>query len=159
MRVLETRIQRTDILARRLIHPAARLAQQRRDTSTLAGRLARACRNQLSSTRQRVDGARGRMTRLLCQPLPQQARVARLGDTMRRAAAKRVERLQARVASLEQNLALLNPRGVLARGYAIVTTVDGAIVDDAGRLGVGEAVALAFARGNAEATITRRDEG
>ncbi len=157
MRVLEMRIQRTDSLARRLVHPAARLAQQRRDTAALAGRLARACRNQLNSTRQSVDGARGRTLWLLRQPLPQRARVATLGDTIRRAAADRVARLQARLAGLEQNLAHLNPRCVLARGYAIVTTVDGAIVDDAARLAVGEAVALAFARGNAEATITRRD--
>ncbi len=157
MRVLEMRIQRADSLARRLIHPAARLAQQRRDTSALAGRLARACRNQLSSTRQSVDGARGRALRLLRQPLPQRAHLRRLGDTMRRAAADRVARLQARLAGLEQNLAHLNPRGVLARGYAIVTTVDGVIVDDAARLAAGEAVALAFARGSAEATITRRD--
>jgi exodeoxyribonuclease VII large subunit len=53
----------------------------------------------------------------------------------------------------------LNPRGVLARGYAIVTKPDGTIVDDAARVAVGEAVSLAFARGNADATITRRDAG
>jgi exodeoxyribonuclease VII large subunit len=46
---------------------------------------------------------------------------------------------------------------VLARGYAIVTAADGAIVDDATRLAVGDGVALTFARGSAEATITRRD--
>jgi len=125
--------------------------------AALAGRLARAWRNQLGSTRQSFDGARGRTLRLLRQPLPQRAHLGRLGETMRRAAADRVARLQARLAGLEQNLAHLNPRGVLARGYAIVTTVDGAIVDDAARLAVGEPVALAFARGNAEATITRRD--
>jgi exodeoxyribonuclease VII large subunit len=159
MRVLEMRIQRADGLARRLIHPAARLARQRGDASALAARLARACRNQLVATRQRIDGARGRTLRLLRQPLPQRVRVATLGDIIRRVAAARVERSQARVESLEQNLAHLNPHGVLARGYAIVTTVDGAIVDDAARLALGEAIALAFARGSAEATITRRDAG
>ena len=159
LRVLETRIQRADGLARRLIHPAARLARQRRDAAALAGRLARACRNQLTATRQRIDGARGRTLWLLRQPLPQRVRVATLGDLMRRAAASPIERCRARATALEQNLAHLNPRGVLARGYAIVTTADGAIVDDAARLAVGEPVALAFARGSAEAKITRRDTG
>jgi exodeoxyribonuclease VII large subunit len=157
MRALETRIQRADGLARRLIHPAARLAQQRRDTANLGARLARACRSELSATRRRIDGARGRALWLMRQPLPQRVRVAALGDRLRRAATARIERSHARLAALGQNLAHLNPRGVLARGYAIVTKEDGAIVDDATRLAPGEAVALAFARGSARATITRRD--
>ena len=76
---------------------------------------------------------------------------------MRRCSAARVERSQARIASLQQNLTHLNPHRVLARGYAIVTTADGVIVDDTMQLAVGDAVALAFAHGNADATITRRD--
>jgi exodeoxyribonuclease VII large subunit len=159
MRALEMRIQRADGLARRLTHPAARLARQRTDAAALAARLARACREQLTATRQRIDGARGRTLWLLRQPLPQRVRVATANDAMRRAATSRIERSRARIATLEQNLAHLNPRGVLARGYAIVTTVDGTIVDDAARVAVGEAVSLAFARGSAEATITRRDTG
>ena len=159
MRALEVRIQRADSLARRLTHPAARLARQRGDAAALAGRLVRACRHQLTATRQRIDSARGRTLWLLRQPLSQRVRVAALGDLMRRAAASRVERSSERVCVLEQNLAHLNPRGVLARGYAIVTTADGAVVDNAARLAVGEAVALTFGRGGADATITRRDAG
>ena len=50
----------------------------------------------------------------------------------------------------------LNPQAVLERGYAIVTTGDGAIVHDAALLTVGENVGLSFARGGADAKITRR---
>ena len=156
LRALETRIQRVDGLARRLVHPAARLAQQRRDAHGLAGRLARAGRNRLQDARQRVDGAQGRLAWRLRQPLPQSARLALLADAMRRAAATRVERSGARVAALAQSLAHLNPQAVLERGYAIVTTADGAIVDDAARLEVGDDVTLAFARGSAGAKITGR---
>ncbi|HET7097348.1 MAG TPA: exodeoxyribonuclease VII large subunit [Casimicrobiaceae bacterium] len=159
MRALETRIQRTDNLARRLIHPAARLAQQRRDMVNLAARLARAWRSELNAARQRIDGGRGRVLWLIRRQLPQRVRVASLGDGLRRGAAARVERSRARVATLEQNLAHLNPREVLARGYAIVAKSDGSIVDDAARLSIGDAVALAFARGSAEATITRPKVG
>jgi exodeoxyribonuclease VII large subunit len=109
----ETRLQRIDNLARRLVHPAARLAQQRRDSAALAFRLDRAYRGQL-------------------------------------------ERGRAQIAALERSLAHLNPQAVLERGYAIVTTADGAIVHDAERLAIGEDVGLAFARGTAGARITRR---
>jgi exodeoxyribonuclease VII large subunit len=154
LRVLETRSQRVDGLARRLVHPAARLAQQRRDTLNLSVRLVRACHGELNAMRRRIEAARGRAVWLSRQPLPQRLLVGTLGGGLRRAAAARIERARARLAALEQNLAHLNPRGVLARGYAIVTRADGAIVDDAARLAPGESVALAFARGSAEATIT-----
>ena len=157
--LLESRIQRVDGQARRLIHPAARLLQQRRDAAGLAGRMARACRGQLASARARTDGAGGRIAWLMRQPPTQAARVAIAGDLLRRAAAAMAERSRARVAAAEQSLAHLNPQAVLERGYAIVTTAGGAIVDDASLLTVGDDVALAFARGTAGATIRRRDAG
>ena len=157
-RAFETRIQRTDNLARRLLHPAARLAQQRRDTANLAARLARAWRSEAGATKRRIDAARARVLWLVRLPLPQRDRVATFGASLRRAEAAIIERLRARLAALEQNLAHLNPRGVLARGYAIVTARDGAIIDDAARLAPGDTVTLALARGSAEATITRREK-
>jgi exonuclease VII large subunit len=45
---------------------------------------------------------------------------------------------------------------VLERGYAIVAASDGTIVQDARQVNSGDAVALTFARGGADATITRR---
>ncbi len=52
-RTLESRSQRVDGLARRLVHPAARIAQQRRDAAAFASRLARAYRNRLAVRRRR----------------------------------------------------------------------------------------------------------
>jgi len=46
---------------------------------------------------------------------------------------------------------------VLERGYSIVTTGAGAIVQDVAQLAVGDAVELSFARGNAGAKVTRTD--
>jgi exodeoxyribonuclease VII large subunit len=158
LRVVEIRSQRLDGVARRLVHPAAKLAQQRRDVAGLAGRLARAYRNPLSAARRRADGAGGRLVWLLRQPLPQRAHLASLREALLRVTAARFDRSRAAVETLERGLAHLNPRGVLERGYAIVTTADGEIVDDAARLDVGDDVALAFARGTAGAQITRRGE-
>jgi exodeoxyribonuclease VII large subunit len=93
---------------------------------------------------------------LLRQPLPQAAQPAPLHDAMLRAASTRLERSHAQIAALGRSLAHLNPQAVLERGYAIVTTADGAIVDASEKLAVGDDVALAFARGTADAKITRR---
>ena len=158
LRVVEIGSQRLDSVARRLVHPAAKLAQQRRDVAGLAGRLARAYRNPLSIARRRADGAGGRLVWLLRQPLPQRAHLASLREALLRVTAARFDRSRAVVETLERGLAHLNPRGVLERGYAIVTTADGEIVEDAARLDVGDDVALAFARGTAGAQITRRGE-
>jgi exodeoxyribonuclease VII large subunit len=157
--MLETRCQRVDGLAHRLVHPAAHLAQHRRDAAALSARLARACRGQLASSRSRIESAGARIAWLVRQPLPQNARVAIQRDLMRRAAAATMERARTRVAAAAQSLAHLNPQAVLERGYAIVTTADGSIVDDASRLNVGDDVALAFARGTAGAKVNRRDAG
>jgi len=153
---LETRTQRVDTLARRLVHPAARIAQQRHDAAELAGRLDRAHRNQLVATAYALRELSRRLSWLLRQPLPQAAPLAPLRDAMLRAASTRLERSQAQLAGLGRSLAHLNPQAVLERGYAIVTTADGAIVDAAAKLAVGDDVALAFARGTADARITRR---
>jgi exodeoxyribonuclease VII large subunit len=153
---LETRIQRVDAIARRLVHPAARLALQRRDAAALAGRLDRAHRNRLAAAANAMRELGRRVTWLLRQPLPSALRLAPLHDAMLRAASIQGERSHARIAALERSLAHLNPQAVLERGYAIVTAADGAIVDAAEKLAVGDDVALAFARGTADARITRR---
>jgi exodeoxyribonuclease VII large subunit len=129
----ESRMQRVDSLARRLVHPAARLRQQARDAGVLAGRLVRALRHRLGASAADLGGVARRLAWRVQQPLPQVARLAALG----------------------QNLAHLNPQAVLDRGYAIVTTAQGAIVQDAGEIAVGDDVALAFARGSAGAKISK----
>ena len=153
---LEARTQRVDALARRLVHPAARLVRQRHDAAALAGRLDRAHRNQLMATGYAMRELDRRLSRLLRQPLPQAAQLAPLHDAMQRAASSRLERSRTQVTALGRSLAHLNPQAVLERGYAIVTTADGVIVDAAAKLAVGDEVTMAFARGTADATITGR---
>jgi exodeoxyribonuclease VII large subunit len=152
---LEARMQRLDSLARRLVHPAARLAQQRRDVSALGERLARAARHRFAAAAASVRAPGQRLAWRLGAPLPQRAQLALARDALVRGMPGRLERLSARLEALAQNLAHLNPEGVLARGYAIVTTADATVVQDAAQVGVGDAVGLRFARGEAAATITR----
>jgi exodeoxyribonuclease VII large subunit len=156
-RLREARMQRLDGLSRRLVHPAARLAQQARNGATLAGRLARAVARRLAGSTDDVGRLARRFSTQLAHPLPQAQRLPQAAAALSRAARIRRERTDAQLRALAQNLAHLNPQAVLERGYAIVTGADGAIVQDAARLVSGDGVDLAFARGNASATIVKVD--
>jgi exodeoxyribonuclease VII large subunit len=153
---MEVHVQRLDLASRRLVHPAARLAAQGRELATLAGRLKRAS-DALRLNRRSALTVQGRQfAGLIRAPLPQAERLARCSEGLRRASSEALAAPSRRVASLESGLRHLNPQGVLDRGYSIVTTAAGAVVQDAGPLAVGDAVALRFARGEADATVTSK---
>jgi exodeoxyribonuclease VII large subunit len=153
---LDTRAQRLDQTARRLVHPAARLAQQREQTEALARRLAQCWRRHAATRTADVAALQGRLLRELRAPLPAATRVERLRDTWGRLGREQLTRATERVAALAQNVVHLNPEAVLERGYAIVARVDGTFVTDARQVDIGDPVALTFARGGAAATITKR---
>src|SRR4029453_13454218 len=129
--------QRLDHASRRLIHPAARLAQQRDRAAMLARRLARTSRQALAA---------------------HQRDAASLLAEWRRRGRDTIVRPAARLESLAQNLAHLNPQAVLERGYAIVTAGPGAIVQSSMQIAPGDDVTLTLARGRAGATITTRED-
>jgi exodeoxyribonuclease VII large subunit len=85
-------------------------------------------------------------------------RVRQLARSLGRAGGERIAIASRAVQRLDASLALLNPAAVLDRGYAIVTASDGAIVADAKVLAKGDAVALTFAKGRANATVTTTEE-
>ena len=154
--LMEARQQRLDGLSRRLVHPAANLARQRREATSLAARLARAHRSHIAAATHAVRAHCRSLAWLLRQPMPQAARLPVLHDALHRAGAARVLEGRLRAEALQRALTHLNPSAVLERGYAIVTSADGNIVYDADTLAVGDAVDVAFARGTAGAKITSR---
>ena len=153
---LDARAQRLDQTARRLVHPAARIAQQWQRTGELARRLTQHSLAHAARRATRVAALQGRLLRELRAPLPAAARIDRLRDAWRRLGRERLARADERVSTLAQNVAHLNPQAVLERGYAIVARVDGAFVTDARQVDAGDPVALTFARGGAAATVTKR---
>ncbi len=152
---LDARSQRLDRATRRLVHPAARLALQRERLAELARRLARGWRSGDGARAVRANAAGARLLRELRAPAAAAVRVGQLRDGWQRLARQRVAHAADRIGMLGRNLAHLNPRAVLERGYAIVTAEDGTIVLTAAQVTSGDAVALAFARGGADATITK----
>jgi exodeoxyribonuclease VII large subunit len=87
-------------------------------------------------------------------PLPGVRALAQARMQLPRAGRARVDALVARTTALAHNLAHLNPAAVLDRGYAIVARGDGAIVQDAAQLRVGDTVQMTFARGDAQGSVT-----
>lgn len=146
--------QRLDGIARRLVHPAARLAAQAERAERLASRLARAFAHSRAVLDQRVRAAQARLVRELRAPLPQAAQLALASRALVRAGRERTLHGGRSVERAAGALALLNPAAVLERGYAIVTSCDGAIVSDAGKLRIGEDIALTLAQGRAGARVT-----
>jgi exodeoxyribonuclease VII large subunit len=155
LRTLERTMQRVDGLSRRLVHPAARLERQSRDVGAAAGRLARALSLRLAAADARLGGLAQRVAWRLAHPLPQAARLPPVALSLVRATRRLEDGAETRVAVLARSLAHLNPQAVLDRGYAIVTAQDGAIVEDAAGLRLGDEVEIALARGTAGATIKR----
>ena len=146
--------QRLDGAARRLVHPAARLALQAEHARRLHDRLARAFSQRQAHATQRLGSAAARLSRELRTPPPQRTRLAHASRAFVRAGSDRLARAARDLEGLGDALALLNPAAVLDRGYAIVADAAGDIVTDARKLAPGADVAMTFAKGHASATVT-----
>jgi exodeoxyribonuclease VII large subunit len=134
-RVADARQRVDELSARSVVGLRRRIAWERRELTTLSGRLERcgpAARVQ--AMRERARGAAERL---------------RLGLTLRvRDAHPGVERAASR-------LEALSPLACLARGYAIVRQggPGGPVVRDAGALASGQRVSMRFAHGSAQARV------
>jgi exodeoxyribonuclease VII large subunit len=158
-RLLEVRMQRVDHASARLTHPAARIAAQQRAIADFARRLSRCAAHAARSRQRELRQAGRRLARQLALPLPHALAVERSAERLRRSATAQLHGVARRIGAVESGLRHLSPQRVLERGYSIVATEDGSIVDDARRLAAGDAVRLTFARGSAGATVneTRED--
>ncbi len=154
-RLLENHMQRLDGAARRLIHPAARIEAQGERLRRLALRLARAAGAAQALRRREIAQSGQRLMRLGRSPPPQRTVLDRTRERWQRCGTDRVAALGHRLGGLARGLKHLSPQGVLDRGYSIVTTELGVIVQDASQVASGDEVALRFARGAAGARVTR----
>jgi exodeoxyribonuclease VII large subunit len=130
---LDSAAQRVDTLALRLQRPAQRLAAEQGRLDMLA---------------QRQRASLGRSLQVRAQALEHRAQ--RLTSAMHRGQAREVDRLQTRA----HRLAALDPRAVLARGYAWVESEQGEAIVSARALQVGQGVRAVWADGSAQACIT-----
>jgi exodeoxyribonuclease VII large subunit len=153
-RALERRMQQADYLSRRLLHPGERIAVQQRHLALLAPRLAAAWgRRQdarafaLARQRHRLGAAGPRLAELRMAH-------SRLAQALPRAAALRLAGYAQALDRLQSHLLHLDPRAVLARGYAIVRAGD-SVVTSSAQLAVGAQVELTLGEGSAQARVER----
>jgi exodeoxyribonuclease VII large subunit len=128
--------QGLDLLASRLGRAVAALRPQRERLDLLAHRGRAALVNRLSTAGQSL---------------------AHAAQRWQRAAAVGVERRDARLSSLADRLALLDPQQVLSRGYALIENQAGHVVVAPSQLRVGESLKISLAQGQADLVPQRVD--
>ncbi|MHB9117192.1 MAG: exodeoxyribonuclease VII large subunit [Burkholderiales bacterium] len=156
-RSLEQRMLHLDHLARRLVHPGARLQIQASHLQHLHQRLADYWSRSLEQRRWRLEHA---SQRLLAQR-PDGYRLAQQCITIQRrldqSLARCLERRQVSLRQLQASLSHLNPLAVLERGYSIVENESGEIVRDSQSLSLDETISLTFARGRVRAKVSEKN--
>ena len=115
--------------------PAARLGRQRAAIARLDARLHPAARRALPATE----------------------RVTSLSDRLGPAMTRRLEGARHRLELAERRLFDLSPRAVLDRGYAVVRTETGRVLDDARRVEAGQQLRVELARGRIRVRV--EDDG
>jgi exodeoxyribonuclease VII large subunit len=150
---INQRGQQLDWLARRLQHPAQRLAQQRDHLTNLQRRLNAG----LAQTSTRGRSALASLTRRLLLARPDTARHSRrldaLAPKLHAEWKKTLHEKSADLARLAASLAHLNPDAVLARGFSVVTDGQGKIVRDSKSLEPNSRIAVHLHRGRLDATV------
>jgi exodeoxyribonuclease VII large subunit len=157
-RCIESRMQHADMLECRLIHPGKRindrLAYLQRLHKRLAGSWSRDSESKnwrLRELDQRITTASPDISRLA-------ERQRELGLRLRRAVAVHLETLIMNLQRRQADLANLNPKSVLGRGYSIAFTVDGEVLRNSDQIDVGDTIRVAFAKGWSKASVTEKGE-
>ena len=124
---------------------AARVAGLRQSADlSIDGRIAQ--HSQLIATH------RERLERSVPHPPTMRIEINRRRQDLDRAMDRRLALMVASQRESASRLAALNPRGTLARGYAIVSDAAGRVVTTAASLGQGETISVQFADGVVQAT-------
>ena len=133
--------QRIDEASRRLRSPAQRLSVALDRVDAVQRRLRRAGLEATAAAERRVALAKLRLG--VARPDPHQlaGATSALRDRMTRAVAERLRTSSAALLGARQQLVLLDPRGILQRGYAIVTDKRGRAVLDPRQVPHGRAAA------------------
>ncbi len=157
-RGIENRMQHSDMLGCRLIHPGKRIDDQLARLQHLRERINRFWLRSLESghwrlreLNQRLTIARPKINRLVERQRDFRLRLQRATDARLEALAMNLEREQA-------NLAHLNPESVLQRGYSIAYAADGTVLRNSAQTGTGDTIRVVFAKGWSRARIVEKGE-
>jgi len=142
------------------VHPGVRLEQQTQRLDDLTVRLGGATRARVQRERLRLEELYRRLMhrspdRLLER---QRSRHQDLRLRLGHAATARMAAAAQRLALAQRALNAVSPLATLARGFAVVTRADGALLTDAGAVAPGEEIEARLALGILTARVTGRRE-
>ena len=154
-RDLENRMQRLDLLTRRLTHPGQRIAAQQDKLAQLATRLSRATSHEMDVRHWRLSELVQRSRTQLPQPQRMLQSLEPLAGRLRAALSRRHDALVARLERLQTSLAHLDPTAVLARGYSVVRDAQGRVVMRGSDVAGGDLLDVTLAEGGALVRVER----
>jgi exodeoxyribonuclease VII large subunit len=111
--------------------------------------------HKLSRYMQQLDFLARRLLSPAQQLTHKQESLAQFGTRLQNSMQQLLGKQQEKLLRLSLNLQHLNPNAVLNRGYALVQTKTGAIVQASSQLQMGDWVDIRFAEGSAEAEIKK----
>ncbi|CAB1370384.1 exodeoxyribonuclease VII large subunit [Denitratisoma oestradiolicum] len=152
-RQLEARMQKLDLLAGRLLHPAQRLERSRRHLAHLQTRLTAAVARRLRREESHLSQLALGLSRQRPAPVRLGGHLALARQGLLGAAQGLMNRRRHALERLEVTLGALNPEATLARGYSIVRDALGHVVTDSNQLHPEDVIVLSFARGGARGRI------
>ncbi|MDQ3186685.1 MAG: exodeoxyribonuclease VII large subunit [Pseudomonadota bacterium] len=158
-RGIESRMQTSDMLACRLIHPRERindqLAHLHRLQTRLGGSWLRKYENKhwrVRELNQRLTVASPDISRLI-------ERQHELALRLRRAVSVRIQALVMGLQRQQANLVHLNPESVLERGYSIAHTADGTVLRNSDQISISDTIRMKFAEGWSKAIVSEKGDG
>jgi exodeoxyribonuclease VII large subunit len=154
-REIEARMQLVDHLARRLVHPGARLRVQDEMLGHLRRRLRQAATREILEQNWRLAELLQRSRARLPKIGELSARPEQLLARLRNSVRSSLERAASDCLRLGASLSHLDPASVLKRGYSVVRDGAGRIVRRGSDLAPGDALDIAFAEGGAAARVER----
>ena len=154
-RRIDAAAQRLDRAAARLTHPRQRLERSQLRLTILDQGLRASMARHLASRQACVAGLGLRLKARRPDPAQKRAHLDALGQRLQRATHGLLARHQARLDALQQHLAHLDPRAVLARGYSITRHADGSIVRSATNLTAGSSIRIEMSDGSVGATVNK----
>jgi exodeoxyribonuclease VII large subunit len=150
---LQHRLQRT--------HPGVRLQHNAQRLDELEQRLRKALQAQVQQQNVRLSHA----LTVLMRATPARrvtalgARSAELRIRLQHAVQRRVEASRHRLNIAQGKLHAFSPLATLARGFAVITRADGAVITDAGSVTAGDEIRALLHRGSLRARVTGTDSG
>ncbi len=155
---LEQRMQQVDYLSRRLVHPGERLNARLTHLTHLGQRLSNNTGHALSEREWRTHKLAHRLAAARPDIAAHENHQRDLARRLKLSLVHRMQEVQTGLQRLQANLAHLNPQSVLERGFSMVRSTDGKIVCDSKTIATDEALSITFARGRAEARVTRKED-